>query len=397
LTGQIPDATQTGAPENTSALDFVPHVPVTLDEAPASPADRSADPREALEESVAKKVADERKRLYGDVPALVPDGLRPEDQPTPAQAAPPPPEPAPAAPAPQAGPPPVRLMVNGQATEVPGDARVVIKVDGVEQEVSVSEALQINQLQAAARKRLGEASAKNAEADRRLADLSRAAQAAPPQPAPAPAAPPVDRETLVADLIDAVTYADKDKAREAVNKLLAPAPTAVAQPGLSPEQVAGYVQQTMDARLHEQRVESALTDVTTTHREVFSDPRLSAAVAAETQRMMAEDLIEVGGDPNVVNSFSPEALGHWHAQFRQRGRGRAFEEIVKSAAQGIERDFVKKIPPAPPTTPLAARLDAKRGASAPPAPATARPSAAPPPVKRARDVIAEDAAQRVRR
>lgn len=409
------DATPRGADGEAVPNEAPLNTTVVLGDrlAPAESEDE-IDPRDAMEDEAAKRRYEQlEEQAKGNAEAEVPkrpaeDGT-PEDQPRDpetgrflakqdeqapvAQQQPRPVEQKPNGPS-------IRFMVNGQAQEIPADARIVVKVDGQEREITAGEWQKSAQIEAAARKRLSDATAARAEAERLLAQARQPQPAPQPvaQPQPAPQAPE-DRTQILADFIKAVTYADEEKAKELGAKLIAtPAP----QNMLTPEQAIRIADSRLEQRMQRERAEAAFNGVRNQFKEVFSDSRLQAAVAAKMGELMSEDLIQLGADPRVLVTMNPEQIGQYHREAQRRFPGgdmvRSFETILRGAAESTHKDFVaprKPNTPAPQTT-VQSRHEAKRTASAPPAPATARPSPKAPTVKTAAQIYEEEQADRAK-
>lgn len=406
MTMQQTDATPRGADGQAIPFEAPITASVVLEERKGpSETPEEPDPRDVLEDAAAERRLQQlEEQAAGNAEAeIVPrpkeDGTEdaPVEQPRDERGRFASPEPA-ATPVPQAAGPTIRFMVGGKPQEIPADAKIVVKVDGQEREITAGEWQKAAQIEAAARKRLGEANSMRADAERILQSVRQA------PPAPQPAAPepkkteaaPTDREQLLSKFIEAVTYARAEEAQELGKQLIA----VPAQQALTPEQIASIADARWAARNQEQRVESAIADVRDKHKEVFADQRLQAAVAAESQRLMAEDLVQLGADPRVLATLTPDQIGGYHREARRRDpmgeHIRPFETILSTAAASIHKDFVApRSTPASQTT-VAARHEAKRAASAPPAPATARPSPRAPTVKSAAQLIAEENADRGR-
>lgn len=403
MTGINPGATREGAPAivldpRENAPEFVPaQQTVILEDRPApSQSADEPDPRDAIEDAAAKKLAAARQAEFGSIPVEtvspppvennVPQNKDPTEPPAPAPVV--------------TAPPPVqtiRVILNGQAQEIPADAKVVMKVNGVEQEVPVGEVLKSGQIEREARRRLGEATTKLADADRILAQ---ARQQAAPQPAapPAPAPAVDDAEAIAKEFLAVLNSGTEAEVLAAVKKVV-----AAKAPALSPDEIRALAREESQRQVQQTAVQRDLdqtfTRLATDHPAVFQDERLAGAVAIETTKRLREDLIEAGGDPRIVNTLPPEELSGWHAKFRQAPdfKGRQFTTILKQAAESVENDFVKPrqvTPPAPQATATNARLEAKRAAPQQPASATARTTTAAPPPKKARDLIAEERASR---
>jgi len=399
VTTHPPGATPTGvpAPSLASMIEVPKVAEVELGNRPPA---SSPDARDAIEDEAAKKIAEARKAEFGHIAVPVPDGV-PEE---PAEPAPEPvaDEPAPAEPvAPVAPPAPqtIRIMVNGQPQDIPADAKMVIKIEGQEREVTVAEGIRINQLEGAARKRLEEATARRAEAER---VLEQAGRQTPPAAPAAPASPPTPQAPSIDDVVDqaakAVLHGSEDEIKAVLRKILTPAPAQPVQT-LTAEQIQQIAQSTYRQEHQQQRLEETFGEIAAKHQAVFADERLGAAVAAQSSRMMREDLIEAGADPVRVNAMPQEQIAGWHAKFRNAVdfRGRSLETIFRTAAEDVENTFVRpKESPVTPTTPPATqqRLDAKRGAPPVPAAATARPTPKVATRKTASQIVAEDQRER---
>ena len=99
------------------------------------------------EDAAAKKISDARAKAFGSNIVPEPEQEPVKESPIPVNVDPTPREEEedpqsgqPAAPPPRAAGT-LRVMVNGQAQEIPADAKVVLKIDGQDQEMTVAQAL----------------------------------------------------------------------------------------------------------------------------------------------------------------------------------------------------------------------------------------------------------------
>lgn len=406
MTMQQTDATPRGADGQAIPYEAPVTASVVLDERKGpSETPEEPDPRDVMEDAAAqRRLVQLEEQAAGNpeaeiIPRPKEDGTeeQPGEQPRDEKGRFASPEVVTPPPAPKQNGQTIRFMVDGKPQEMPADAKIVVKIEGVEQEITLGEYHKAAQIESLARRRLGEATRLKTDAERLLQTVQQPAPAQPPAPTQTSAPEAEDRDKLLADFIEAVTYARADEAKELGRKLIA-SPQGQT---LSPEQIASIARGEWQNLNQRQRVESTLTEVRNSFKEVFADPRMQAAVAAESQRLMSEDLVALGADPRVVSNLTPDQLGHYHRQAQVRSpsddRIRTFDTILRSAAESVHKDFIApKISPAPKPTAIATRQDAKRAMATPPAPATARPSPKAPTVKSAAQLIAEENADRGR-
>lgn len=157
-----------------------------------------------------------------------------------------------------------------------------IKVDGEEREVTDDELIRSYQKNAAADRRLEEASNLLREANERAAQL--AAQVVTPPPVTTPETPDKDFQAEVKSVLSKLYEGDEDKAADALASLLMktrggdqPTPTA---PSIDIDQLTVQIQQKMD-------IEKAFASIQSDYPDLIADPDLEMLTAMKINRAVA--------------------------------------------------------------------------------------------------------------
>lgn len=280
-----------------------------------------------------------------------------------------------------------RFASTKPATE--DDPLVTVKVDGVEQQIPLSEVRAGYQRASAANKRFEEAAQQRAQAEELFRRVQQPAPQAQPNPAPqAPSpAPGGVPDVDLGQIAEALTYGTKDDVLAALTKVI-----GTRQQGATPDQIAQVVQQSLGQFQQQTEARRELETFSGTHADLANDPDLSELVGRRAAGIMGQELIDAGAPPSVVATLTPMQIGQYHQQLRQMNRGRSAQEILGEAATQIRRKFNLPVQSAAPSP---SRVDAKRQAPKQPAAVNARatPPQAPKP-KTASQIIAEDRAAR---
>lgn len=321
------------------------------------------DQRDAAEEAMAKKVAENRL-------AQVPDAGDMAQEPFA--------EPAEAVEQPvvetQPDAAPAEKVAPEPAPEPAGDEpRYKVKVDGQEIEVPLSKLLADYRVREASDRRFEEAARLRREAE----ELARRAQAQPEprqqtQPERAPEHQPDDIAARKKKIKEAIQYGDDAQLDEVADLL-------VSRGGQQVDVAA--VERMVEARLEREARNRAFTELTQKpeNRPVFEDEDLARLSRGRTVRLMAEEIVTAGGDPAKVNSMDDRQIAAAFSVLERAGRTRPQMELIQEAVDYTRERFLPNAPKAPAPVDLEARR--QRKASLPQLPvatgARAQPPAAP--------------------
>lgn len=351
--------------------------------------------RDAAEEAMAKKVAERRLDRVADAGDMaqqpfadtVPGGEpQAPEPPVPAPA----PEPAPPAPAPQADPEPPPLAADAGTDE----PTYFVKIDGKDVQVTESELLKGYRMAEASERRFREAAQARREAEEMLRRAgSPQAQPAPhaaPEPPPAPpAASPEDTAAKRKKWAQALQYGTEAE----VEAALAEMETARAAPAVDMAQVERMVEARLE-REARQRDFNALV-AKPENRPVFEDQELATVARARTLRLIGEELVAAGGDPDRVANLDPNNLMLAHAALEKAGRVRPQIELIQEAVDYTRGRFLPNAPAAPAPVDLDARRQRKqRLPTLPQAQAARAPTPSAPQPKTPAQIVAEERAAR---
>lgn len=158
----------------------------------------------------------------------------------------------------------------------------VVKIDGEERQVTDDELVRSYQKNAAADRRLEEASNLLREANERAAQL--AAQVVTPPPVTTPETPDKDFQAEVKSVLSKLYEGDEDKAADALASLLMktrggdqPTPTA---PSIDIDQLTVQIQQKMD-------IDKAFESIKSDYPDLIADPDLEMLTAMKINRAVA--------------------------------------------------------------------------------------------------------------
>lgn len=317
------------------------------------------DQRDAAEEAMAKKVAENRLAQVPDAGDMAQEPFaEPVEQPVVET----PPD---APPAEKAAPEAPREPVEPAGDE----PRYKVKVDGQEIEVPLSKLLADYRVREASDRRFEEAARLRREAE----ELARRAQTQPePRQQTQPERAPDDIAERKKKIKEAIQYGDDAQLDEVAEML-------VSRGGQQVDVAA--VERMVEERLAREARNRAFTELTQKpeNRPVFEDEDLARLSRGRTVRLMAEEIVTAGGDPAKVNSMDDRQIAAAFSVLEHAGRTRPQMELIQEAVDYTRERFLPNAPKAPAPVDLEARR--QRKASLPQLPvatgARAQPPAAP--------------------
>jgi hypothetical protein len=305
---------------------------------------------------------DDEDKIKDDLPSE--DDLPKDDEPHPA----PEDDPTPKAEDDPKEPEPVPDDGPTLATEDLATSRVKVKIDGQEEELTVSQLVRGFQKDSAASKRLQEASDRAKELDEReraLSEREQALTAKPepePQPDPQPDQPSFNRD-VGKDLVDAIYKGEDDKALDALEKLQVTG-RPVEQP--TPQvDVAALKQEVQTDLRNELKVEEALKTFQSDFSDIVSDPVLAGVADS-----FLNDELQSESDLSVALTNAGQRTREWINQKAPQPEEKTptpspeksarKQQIDNLPAAGGSKEPVKEPPKRQTTADVIAEMKAKR-------------------------------------
>jgi hypothetical protein len=251
---------------------------------------------------------------------------------------------------------------DGKFVKDDDNALVTIKVNGEERQVTLGDLKRNAQIEQAARQRMTQAAEMQRQAEDRLrqAEFIRQQVIAQAQNGQPQQQYNNDPNSLVDEVAEKLAYGTKDDVRAAVARLMQ---AQQQQPqGPTPQQIMAAIDQRMEFQARQTNAANKFSSFLNEHTDLTSDPDLAQIVATRAERMMKEDLYNLGADPRELAQLSPLQLGSYHAIAVDRGVARPTQQIFAAAVTDA-RSRLGASPSAAPS--MQARVDAKRKAPAP--------------------------------
>lgn len=268
----------------------------------------------------------------------------------------------------------------------PTSQLVEVLVDGVKRQMPLEDVIKGYQLEQSSRKRFDEAAQMRREA---LAYYqAQQQQLATKAPAPDAGAAPKPAANVDFDaLAEKLAYGNKDDIKAVLETLVTrPAPAA---PQMDPQATTAMALEAVERRLEAERTQQDLRQFATEFQDVISDQDLNAAAAKRAEKIMADELLSLGADPQIIARMTAEQVGHWHSEARRVGKATPLGNVLRSAAEQTRQKFSKASAPAQAST--EAKVDRKRNLPQPPSTASARaPAPQEPRSKTPAEIIAEE-------